>query len=135
MIRMKADHHTRTPSCFAVEDRLPYLMGRPWRHAQDPPDPDLDRARPRGLGRYGIHPKALLDLKSLPEPLSQRFMIRSTAKRKIYMIRVALFAFVVEVIADHTEGVPILLVGDAEHLEADLHCRGSQLHVGNLCLA
>ena len=24
IIRMKGDHHTRTPSCFAVADRLPY---------------------------------------------------------------------------------------------------------------
>ena len=24
MIRMKGDHHARTPSCFAVADRLPY---------------------------------------------------------------------------------------------------------------
>jgi hypothetical protein len=80
MIRMKADHHTRTPSCFAVADRLPYLMGRPSRHGQDQPDPDLDRARPLGLARYGLHPKALLDLKSLPEPLrsSLRDQERST---------------------------------------------------------
>jgi hypothetical protein len=24
MIRMKSNHHARTPSCFAVADRLPY---------------------------------------------------------------------------------------------------------------
>ena len=24
MIRMKGDHHARTPSCFAVADRMPY---------------------------------------------------------------------------------------------------------------
>jgi hypothetical protein len=35
MIRMKGDHHARTPSCFAVADRLPYpnatqLRAWPW---------------------------------------------------------------------------------------------------------
>jgi hypothetical protein len=34
-IRLKGDHHTRTPSCFAVADCLPYpnaiqLRARPW---------------------------------------------------------------------------------------------------------
>ena len=35
MIRMKADHHARTPSCLAVADRVPYpnaiqLRAWPW---------------------------------------------------------------------------------------------------------